>query len=162
VGEARLAVPSPGELSFDPVVLPLGALAVLAALITVSAWPAVRHARLRDNRPQRPAAPIALAAGRAAAWAGLPASALIGIRHALERGRDGQPVGTALLGTVLAVAALCATAVFGASLTHLISTPALDGAPFQVYFASDAGPGPSRWSPGRYWTACAATARSSR
>ncbi len=69
VGEARLAVPSLGELSFDPVVLPLGALAVLAALITVSAWPAVRHARLRDNRPQRPAAPIALAAGRAAAWA---------------------------------------------------------------------------------------------
>jgi ABC-type lipoprotein release transport system permease subunit len=116
VGEARLAVPSPGELSFDPVVLPLGALAVLAALITVSAWPAVRHARL-------------------------PASALIGIRHALERGRDGQPVGTALLGTVLAVAALCATAVFGAGLTHLVSTPALYGAPFQVYFASDAGPG---------------------
>ena len=50
-------------------------------------------------------------------------------------------MGTALLGTVLAVAALCATAVFGASLTHLVSTPALYGAPFQVYFASDAGPG---------------------
>jgi hypothetical protein len=71
--------------------------------------------------------------------AGLPASALIGIRHALERGRGGEPVATALLGTVMAVAALCATAVFGASLTHLVSSPALYGAPFQVYFAPDGG-----------------------
>ena len=82
-----------------------------------------------------------MAVGRAAAAAGLPATALIGIRHALERGRGGQPVGTALLGTVMAVAALCATAVFGASLTHLVSSPALYGAPFQAYFASDGLPG---------------------
>ena len=41
----------------------------------------------------------------------------------------------------MAVAALCATAVFGASLTHLISTPALYGAPFQAYFAPDGQPG---------------------
>src|SRR6266702_407900 len=130
VGEARLAVPSPGSMSFDPVVLPLGALAVLAAVTAVSAWPALRYARLLRNRPQR-----------AAALAGLPAPALIGIRHALERGRGGQPVGTALLGTVMAVAALCATAVFGASLTHLVSSPALYGAPFQAYFSGDGEPG---------------------
>ena len=79
--------------------------------------------------------------GRAAARAGLPATALVGIRHALERGRNGQPVGTALLGTVMAVAALGATAVFGASLTHLVSSPALYGAPFQAYFASNGLPG---------------------
>ena len=42
---------------------------------------------------------------------------------------------------VLAVAALCATAVFGASLTHLVSSPALYGAPFQVYFAGNGLPG---------------------
>jgi hypothetical protein len=139
VGEARLAVSAPGKLSFDPVVLPLGALAVLAAVIAVSAWPAARRARPAGSRPQRRAAPAALAVSRAAAVAGLPASALIGIRHALERGRGGEPVATALLGTVMAVAALCATAVFGASLTHLVSSPALYGAPFQVYFASDGG-----------------------
>jgi hypothetical protein len=92
VGEARLAVPSPGSMSFDPVVLPLGALAVLAAVTAVSAWPAVRHSRLLSNRPLPPAA-------------------------------------------------LCATAVFGASLTHLVSSPALYGAPFQAYFASDGEPG---------------------
>jgi ABC-type lipoprotein release transport system permease subunit len=141
VGEARLAVPSPGRMSFDPVVLPLGALAVLIVVIAVSAWPAARHARLLRSRPQQRAAPVAVAAGRAAALAGLPATALIGIRSALERGRGGQPVGTALLGTVMAVAALCATAVFGASLTHLISSPALYGAPFQAYFGGNGLPG---------------------
>jgi hypothetical protein len=141
VGEARLAVDSPGQMSFDPVVLPLGALTVIAAVTAVSAWPAVRHARLVRSRSQRPATPVAVTAGRAAALAGLPASALIGIRHALERGRGGQPVGTALLGTVMAVAALCATAVFGGSLTHLISSPALYGAPFQAYFGGNGQPG---------------------
>jgi FtsX-like permease family protein len=141
VGEARTAVPSPGTLSFDPVVLPFGALAVLAAVAAVSAWPAVRHARLLRGRPRRRPAPVAAAAARAAALAGLPATALIGIRYALERGRGGQPVGAALLGTVMAVAALCATAVFGGSLTHLISSPALYGAPFQAYFANNGEPG---------------------
>jgi hypothetical protein len=143
VGEARTAVPSPGRMSFDPVVLPFGALAVLAAVTAVSAWPAVRHARLLRSRPHRRAAPVAVAvaAGQAAALAGLPATALIGIRHALERGRGGQPVGTALLGMVMAVGALCATAVFGGSLTHLISSPALYGAPFQAYFANNGEPG---------------------
>ena len=50
-------------------------------------------------------------------------------------------MGTALLGTVMAVAALCATAVFGASMTHLLSSPALYGAPFQAYFANNGTPG---------------------
>jgi putative ABC transport system permease protein len=50
-------------------------------------------------------------------------------------------VGTAILGTVMAVAALCATAVFAASLTRLVSSPELYGAPFQAYFASDGLPG---------------------
>jgi ABC-type lipoprotein release transport system permease subunit len=141
VGEARIAVPSPGILFFEPTVLSLGALALLAAVIAAAVWPAVRYTRLLRTHPQAPAAPVVMAVARAAARAGLPATALIGIRHALERGRAGQPVGTALLGTVMAVAALGATAVFGASLAHLVSSPALYGAPFQAYFASNGLPG---------------------
>jgi putative ABC transport system permease protein len=78
----------------------------------------------------------------AAAAAGAPAGAVIGIRRALERGRGTRmvPVGTALVGSVAAVAAVCATAVFGTSLAHLTSTPALYGAPFQAYFNAS-GPG---------------------
>jgi ABC-type lipoprotein release transport system permease subunit len=140
VGEARLAVPAAGRMSLDLAVVLPGALAVLAAVTAMSVWPAIRQARLLSHPPWRPA-PATVAAGRAAGQARLPAPALIGIRHAFERGRDGQPVGTALLGTVMAVAALCATAVFGASLAHLLSSPELYGAPFQAYFSSDGTPG---------------------
>jgi ABC-type lipoprotein release transport system permease subunit len=140
VGEARLAVPSPGRMSLDLTVVLPGVLAVLAGVTAVSVWPAIRHARLLRSESPGQAATVTVAAGRAAARARLPAPALIGIRHAFERGRDGQPVGTALLGTVLAVAALCATGVFGASLTHLVSSPELYGEPFQAYFSSDGTP----------------------
>ena len=70
------------------------------------------------------------------------ASAVIGLRHALTRtpGERALPVTTALTGAVAAVTALCATAVFGASLTHLTRTPELYGAPFQRYVTSS-GPG---------------------
>ncbi len=64
-------------------------------------------------------------------------------------GRGAEPVGTALLGTVMAVAALCATAVFGGSLTHLISSPALYGAPFQAYFGGNGSLDPRRRPPAR-------------
>ena len=141
VGEARLAVPSPGRMSLDLAVVLPGALAVLVAVTAISIWPAIRHARLLRHRAPWQPAPVTVAAGRAAAQARLPAPALIGIRHAFERVQDGQPVGTALLGMVMAVAALCATGVFGASLTHLLSSPALYGAPFQAYFATDGEPG---------------------
>ena len=59
---------------------------------------------------------------------------MIGVRNALERRSGGAsvPVGSALLATVLAVFALCGTAVFGASLSHLTATPTLYGDPFQL------------------------------
>ncbi|MGH7733572.1 MAG: ABC transporter permease [Gemmatimonadales bacterium] len=44
---------------------------------------------------------------------------------------------------VIAVAALCATAVFGASLTHLTSTPALFGAPEQAQINPQPGQAPT-------------------
>src|SRR5690348_12223661 len=141
VGEARLAVPAAGRMSLDHAVVLPGALAVLVAVTAMSVWPAIRQARPLSNHPPWRPASATVAAGRAAGQARLPAAALIGIRHAFERGRDGKPVGTALLGAVMAVAALCATAVFGASLAHLVSTPELYGAPFQAYFSSDGTPG---------------------
>jgi ABC-type lipoprotein release transport system permease subunit len=52
------------------------------------------------------------------------------------RGAASVSVGTALLGTALAVLALCATAVFGASLSHLTATPALYGEDYQVIFVN--------------------------
>ena len=137
VGVARLAARSPGAVVIDPLVMVTGLLATAAAVVALSAWPAVRHARqLSGGRSRRPV-PVALV--RAVAGIGAPPSMLIGVRYALERGRGRQPVpvGTALLGMVLAVAALCATAVFGASLTRLVSSPALYGVPFQAEFTNE-------------------------
>ncbi len=142
VGEARLAESSTG-LSFDGAVLLLGALATLAVVVALGVWPAIRVARRihADDRAvfTRPSPTV----GRLAAL-GAPPSALIGVRNALERRTGGAnaPVGTALLGTVLAVVALCGTLVFGSSLTHLTTTPALYGEDYQLNFTvNSAGAG---------------------
>jgi FtsX-like permease family protein len=140
LGEARLAEPAPG-LSFDASVLSLGALATVAVVMALGVRPAVRAARVRGGGGRPPATRPSVVAGAAAA-AGAPPGAVIGIQHALERGRGTRaiPVGTALIGSVAGVAALCATAVLGSSLAHLTSTPALYGAPFQDIFLGG-GPG---------------------
>jgi hypothetical protein len=140
LGEARLAEPAPG-LSFDVAVLVPGALATVIAVLVLGVVPALRAGRVRAGAARAPATRPSVVAG-VAATAGAPPSAVIGIRHALERGRGTRavPVGTALIGSVAGVAALCATAVFGSSLAHLTATPALYGAPFQ-YFFNSGGPG---------------------
>jgi hypothetical protein len=140
MGEARLAEPAPG-LAFDAAVIGLGAAAVVAVVLVLGVLPALRGARVRGAAGRVRAVRPSAAAGAAAA-AGASPGAVIGIQHALERGRGARaiPVRTALIGSVAAVAAVCATAVFGASLAHLTATPALYGAPFQAYFNSS-GPG---------------------
>jgi hypothetical protein len=140
LGEARVAESSTG-IAFDAPALLLGALATLVAVVALGVWPALREARtLRfDDRPA--ASHPSVVVSRLAAT-GAPPSAVIGVRNALERRSGGAavPVGSALLGTVLAVTALCGTAVFGASLSHLTTTPRLYGDPFQIN-ASDVNSG---------------------
>lgn len=133
VGEARAAEPSTG-FAFDAFVLGLGALAIVVAVVLLAAWPTYRASRLMRNTqttPPRPSMVVARLAG-----AGAPPSAVIGVRRALDRGRgrESVPVGSALGGAILAVAALCGTAVFGSSLTHLVATPPLYGQDFQMWF----------------------------
>jgi ABC-type lipoprotein release transport system permease subunit len=139
VGEARLATADPGAVSVDPLVTLIGVPAVVAAVLLLSVWPAIRHARPARPEPLPPAGGLARSVLRAVAAAGAPPSVLIGVRYALERGRGRPsiPVGSALLGTVLAVTALSATTVFGASLTWLVHTPALYGVPYDVNFANE-------------------------
>ena len=140
LGEARHAEASTG-FTFDHLVLPLGALATIAAVLSLGLWPALRAAHTLRTADagvvSRPSSVVARLAR-----AGAPPSAVIGVRNALERRSDGAtiPVGSALLGTVLGVMALCGTTVFGASLSHLTSTPALYGDPFQLSFNANGGP----------------------
>ena len=142
LGEARVAETDTG-VTFDPLVLLLGALVTVALVFALGVWPALRAARTlpSDNRTRTPRPSIV--AGRLAAM-GAPPSAVIGVRNAFER-RSGEatvPVGSAVLGTILAVIALCGTGVFGASLSHLTATPRLYGDAFQLNFTDPNGSGP--------------------
>ncbi len=134
LGEARSAETSTG-VAFDPLVLPLGALAVVAVVLALGVWPVLRAAHTLQSGERevasRPSAIVTQLAG-----IGASPTAVLGVRSALQRRSGGAsvPVGSALLGTVLAVIALCGTAVFGASLSHLTATPKLYGDPFQLDF----------------------------
>ena len=142
VGEARLAEPSTG-LAFDPLVLLWGALATVVVVLLLGIWPAVRASRVRVSGDGANDAHRSSIVAKVAAT-GAPPSAVIGVRHALERGRGATavPVGTALFGSALAVTALCATVVFATSLTHLTTTPELYGSDYQLSFSnSNGGPG---------------------
>ena len=139
LGEARTAEVSTG-VHFDVLILPLGALITVLAVLFLGVWPAVRasHSLWAGDleRTSRPSVTVARLAA-----AGAPPSAVIGVSHALGSRSGGAPVPvrSALLGTVLAVIALCGTTVFGASLSHLTATPRLYGDDFQLNFPINEG-----------------------
>jgi ABC-type lipoprotein release transport system permease subunit len=138
VGEARLADPNPG-FDFDALLLIGGALAAVGVLLLLSVWPASRASTVRSSQDQgrmtRPSSAV-----RWLSASGAPPTALIGVRNALERGRgrNAVPLGSALVGAVLAVTVLCGTAVFGASLTYLTGTPSQYGQGFDAWFSLNA------------------------
>ena len=129
-GVARDAEPSSG-FAFDTWVLVVGGLSTIVVVGLLAAWPAIRAGRVHRDEllPTQPST-----VSRRLSSAGAPPSAIIGVRHALERGsgRSAAPVATAIFGTVLAVAALCGTALFAASLSRLSSDASLYGDNYQV------------------------------
>ena len=134
VGEARLAEPRQGVV-FDPAVFGLGAAAIVVATLALGllpAWRAAQIQRLRQ-RQERSAGHGVSRVVATLARTGAGPSVLVGIRHALERGRgrNSVPVASALVGTAAAVMVLVGAAVFGASLSTLLSTPRLYGQDFQ-------------------------------
>ncbi len=109
-------------------------LAVLLAQLALLAWRAVRQAR---ELPPAQAPGLVAALSRAA----LPVSVVTGIRHALERGtgRLKAPVLATLTGSIVAVIALVAALVFGASLTSLTRHPDRYGYTWNVLVQSSGG-----------------------
>ncbi len=109
-------------------------------VLLLGIWPAVRASRVHIGGQRASDAHRSSIVAKVAGT-GAPPSAVIGVRHALERGRGAAsvPVGTALFGSALAVMALCATVVFADSLTHLTTTPALYGSDYQLSFSSSNG-----------------------
>lgn len=127
IGPVRRVDPSPG-IAFDWTVLAGGVLVLLVGLLVVAFAHAYRQAPHRAaRRSATPRRSSRLA--HAAASSGLPVPAMTGIRFALEpgRGRNVVPVRSAIVGAVLAVVVLVGTLTFAASLTTLVSHPALYG-----------------------------------
>lgn len=128
IGPARSVYPGRG-FSFYWSVLGLGFVTLVVGLGAL----ACIFTRRRSLRPKSngasAAVPVSSSAARLAAISGLPLTAAIGVRFALEPGRNREkvPVRSALLGAVVAVTIVVATLTFGSSLNTLISRPALYG-----------------------------------
>jgi FtsX-like permease family len=142
VGPVRAFDPARG-FQADPLVLAGGGsvLAVLLlALLAALAWRSARPVPVA--LPGRPAL-----MARAAAAAGLPVTAVVGIRTALERGggRRRAPVLATLTGAAAAVLAVVLAAVFGASLNGLVTHPARYGWDWTLLMDTDGGYG--SWPP---------------
>ena len=127
VGLGRLAEPHPG-FAFDATAIGVGALGLVMLVLILSALPAWRAAR-----PRPPGTEERAGRGRdwigASARAGLPLTAIVGMRLALQpgRGRNAVPVRSTLATIALSLAALVIAVDMGASLTHLLGTPRLYG-----------------------------------
>jgi putative ABC transport system permease protein len=166
---ARLAEPGPG-VSADVAILGLGAAMIVALLVARAAWAAwqVGSAGSAAVAARAETAGRPLGVVTRLAEAGVPVTAAIGARFALEpgRGRTAVPVRSALAGTALSVLTVVAAFTFGANLLHLVGTPLLYGQTWDVavdfQFGSvtpqvaervlRATPGVSGWSFGSYAT----------
>ena len=124
---------------FDSTVLVGGALILGVALLSLLAWMAWHRARPRLDTGMP--SPSALA--EAAAGAGVPTAVALGIRFALEPPAGGRKsaVRANLIGTVVAVLAVVAAAVFGASLQGLVSHPDRYGWNWDVLIQNQGGYG---------------------
>ncbi len=124
VGPVRTFDPDRG-FQADPLVLAGGGSVLIVLLLAVLAALSRRSVRPEADAPAGRTSSMA----RTAAAAGLPVTAVAGIRAALERGTGRRPVPVlaTLLGSAVAVLAVVMAVVFGASLNGLVTHPARYG-----------------------------------
>jgi len=138
VGPVRRFDPARG-VSFDSTVLVGGGIVLTVVLLALAggvAWRALRPARPELDTPTS-------AVAHAAAASGLPLSATLGIRYALQPapGRRRGSVWANLFGSVVAVTAVITAVVFGASLNGVVSHPVRYGWNWNVLIQSQGGYG---------------------
>lgn len=127
IGLARQAEPHPG-VSANVAVVVAGAVGLAVALVAralvAAELLARRTGRAADAAAQRPSR-----VADALARSGSPPTAVTGVRLALQPGRGAAavPLRSTLAGSVIAVAAIAMAITFGASMTHLLETPRLQG-----------------------------------
>ena len=142
VGPVRAFDPARGFRA-DPLVLAGGTGVLVVLLLGILAALAWRSVRSGAGEAPSPGSRVA----RAAAAVGLPVTAVVGIRAALERGggRRRAPALATLAGSAAAVLAVVMAAVFGASLNGLVTHPARYGWNWTLLMDTDGGYG--SWPP---------------
>jgi hypothetical protein len=128
-GAAATKEPHPG-VSADWLVMAVGwalIVALVAAAAAAAGWLAVAR---RDRAPAARGSALVAAAARA----GLPVSAVIGARFALEpgHGRSAVPVRSALTGAVIGVLGVIAAFTFAAGVADAAAHPARFGQTYQL------------------------------
>jgi ABC-type lipoprotein release transport system permease subunit len=122
IGPAGNAEPFPG---FDANVawLAAGWGLVTVLLSAVTMWPAWRATRVHGTTPSR-TPPLSWVV-RTLARSGARPPAVVGVRMALEPGRDGRavPLRSALFASIVTLSLLLAVIVFGAGLHRLLADP---------------------------------------
>jgi hypothetical protein len=128
-GLARQAEPDPGPW-LDPLLLPGAAVVALVVIVVAAAASAVAGA----YRPAEGWTPRVRPSRGAAFLAGLPPTASMGARMALDtrRGPAALPSRPALVGAALGIAGVVAALTFGARVDHLLATPKLWGADYDA------------------------------
>ncbi|HEV7959002.1 MAG TPA: FtsX-like permease family protein, partial [Acidimicrobiales bacterium] len=128
IGPVRSVYPD-GGFGFDWTVLGVAFAFFVLALGGVATFLVVRQSRRLVKRRELVAVPVSSRLASVFARAGLALTAVVGVRFALESGRDRDtvPVRSALVGAALAVIIVVATLTFGSSLSTLISRPSLYG-----------------------------------
>jgi hypothetical protein len=136
VGPVRQYDPARGAEA-DWLVLGGAGAVLLVILLGQLAWLAWRAVRRDSELPAVRASALVAAIGQAA----LPVTVMTGVRYALEggTGRLRAPVRATLTGSAVAVAALVAALVFGASLTGLTTHPARYGYTWNLLVEASGG-----------------------
>jgi hypothetical protein len=138
VGPVRAVDPARG-FQFDVTVLLGGGLVLAALLLGITALLAARSVRRVDQAGDRRPSPVR----QAALAAGVPVVAALGASFALEPapGHRRTMVRANLVGSVVAVAAVVTAAVFGASLSGLVTHPSRYGWNWDVLIQAQGGYG---------------------
>jgi FtsX-like permease family len=138
VGPVRQFDPARG-ISFDSTVLLGGGIVLTVVLLALAAGVTWRALRPAHPDLDTPTSAVAHAAGAG----GLPLSAALGIRYALQPapGRRRGSVWANLFGSVVAVTAVITAVVFGASLNGVVSHPVRYGWNWNVLIQSQGGYG---------------------
>ena len=141
LGPVRSVDPSRG-IAIDWTVLGFGTLVLFVLFTFIALALAIASAPHRVAMRPRIRSGSGTRIVASTARAGLPAPGVVGVRMALEpgEGRGAVPVRSALLGSILAVALVVTTVVFGSSLHTLISSPPLYGWNWS-YALNPTGPG---------------------